>query len=408
MAKSPGLSFFQALQRRQAAPSGSSRPDRPLVWLHATTETEASACRELIERLHEDRDEVRFLLTVMTPAAIVALEESRPPATEFAQLAGDDPAMVDDCRPDVVVWTKTASHPAILARARACGTPLILADAGIPSGHRSLLQRLAGVQRVLLSSFDKVLAGNVESARWLRTLALQAGTVEMLGEMQEGAVALPCNETERDSIARTLAARPVWLAVCCTNEEEPFVLAAHRAALKSAHRLLLILVPDDPAQKPGLGAALAERFEAAGFNAACRSQGGEPEEDVQVYIADTKDEMGLWYRLSPVSFLGRSLGPGDGINPYPAAALGSAVLHGPMVGRHAAGYSRLAAAGAAQLVRDAGELGAEVQRLQSPDKAAMMAHAAWQITSGGSQVIDRLAELLAEALDRQAKSAGGH
>jgi len=403
MAKTPGLAFYLALKRRQSAPKDGPRPDGPLVWLHAATETEAIACLELIERLREDRDELRFLLTVASPSTREAVTESCPPGTEIDLLTGDDPAVADRWRPDAVAWTKSASHPAILSRLQEMGIPMILADAAVPSGPRPLMQRLPGVQRALLSGFDKILARNPDVERWLRAHSLGPDIVEVLGDMQEGTVALPCNEAERDSIARTLAARPVWLAANCTVQEEALVLAAHRAAMRSAHRLLLVVVPDNPT----LGPAMTARFERAGLNAACRSEAGEPEEEIQVYVADIKNELGLWYRLAPISFLGRSLGPGGGVNPYQAAALGSAILHGPEVSRHAAGFSRLARAGAARLVRNAEELGSEVKRLQAPDQAALMAHAAWQLTSGGSQVIDRLAELLSEMLDqRQADQQG--
>jgi 3-deoxy-D-manno-octulosonic-acid transferase len=43
------------------------------------------------------------------------------------------------------------------------------------------------------------------------------------------------------------------------------------------------------------------------------------------YVADTVGELGLFYRLAPVVFMGRSLARGGGQNPLEAAALGAAL-----------------------------------------------------------------------------------
>ena len=60
-----------------------------------------------------------------------------------------------------------------------------------------------------------------------------------------------------------------------------------------------------------------------------RSKNDKILQETQIYIADTLGELGLWYRLSPVSFVGGSLVNVGGHNPFEPAALGSAILHGP-------------------------------------------------------------------------------
>ena len=110
--------------------------------------------------------------------------------------------------------------------------------------------------------------------------------------------------------------------------------------------------------------------------------------------------MGLWYRASPVCFLGSSLGQGHGgSDPYVAAALGSAIIYGPNVGTHLSSYSRLAAVGAARIVRDAAGLSRALAHLLAADQAASMAHAAWQIISEGAETTDTLVAQIQELLD---------
>ncbi|MEO1790348.1 MAG: 3-deoxy-D-manno-octulosonic acid transferase, partial [Pseudomonadota bacterium] len=111
-----------------------------------------------------------------------------------------------------------------------------------------------------------------------------------------------------------------------------------------------------------------------------------------------------WYRLAPITFVGNTLSePGGGHDPYEPAALGSAVVHGPNIGPHEAVFSRMNAVGAARRVGDANALGVAVSELLSPDKAAEMAHRAWQISSEGAEVSDRAMELVAEALEKRGR-----
>ena len=125
-----------------------------------------------------------------------------------------------------------------------------------------------------------------------------------------------------------------------------------------------------------------------------------PEDSTQVLVAEDPGDMGLFYRVAPVSFLGSSLvadhGGGD---PFEAAALGSAVLYGPNVRRFLPAYSRLAATGAARIVNDAVALGTAVSRLIAPDQAATMAHAGWDVVSEGAAQTDRVTDLIIDALD---------
>ncbi|MFX7988791.1 3-deoxy-D-manno-octulosonic acid transferase, partial [Acinetobacter baumannii] len=87
---------------------------------------------------------------------------------------------------------------------------------------------------------------------------------------------------------------------------------------------LTIIAPRHPARAP----EVVESASALGLRSARRSAGGRPHPSVDVYIADTIGELGLFYRLSPLVFLGGSLVPRGGQNPIEPVRLETAVLHG--------------------------------------------------------------------------------
>src|SRR5690606_34411413 len=122
-------------------------------------------------------------------------------------------------------------------------------------------------------------------------------------------------------LAQTIGPRPVWLAAEVPVDELPDVIAAHRQASRTAHRLLLILAPARAEDMEDMAKALRE----AGFRTALRWDGEEPDEEVEVYLAGGPAEIGLWFRLASITYLGGTLTGGATRHPFEAAALGTAI-----------------------------------------------------------------------------------
>ncbi len=256
-----------------------------------------------------------------------------------------------------------------------------------------------GLMRSALAGFRHIGALDETAARAFRKAGAPLSVVAVTGRMEEESAALPCLEAERAALARLFAARPVWFATSLPVEEEAAVLQAHRTGLQQAHRLLLILMPDDPTRAE----AMAERIEASeGWAVALRSRDEEPNPETEVFIVDNPAEYGLWYRLSPVSFLGGSLlGSGALRDPQEAAALGSAILHGPRHGRFGPFFARLAAARAARPVSRPEVLGEALGEVLALERTARLAQSAWTVATDGAEVtestIDRIRNLMDEA-----------
>ncbi|MEM9524657.1 MAG: 3-deoxy-D-manno-octulosonic acid transferase, partial [Pseudomonadota bacterium] len=236
------------------------------------------------------------------------------------------------------------------------------------------------------------------TAHYLERLGLPRDSMRITGTLKESAEALPCDETERDRIARSLRGRPVWLAASTHEGEEVLVARAHRIAMRVSHRLLLIVAPRHPDRGPDIARALSKD----GWSVARRTADEGIEPETEIYVADTVGEMGLWYRLAPISFMGGSFVEIGGHNPFEPAALGSAILHGPHVTNFQDIFERLARVEAARPVGTEKELGESVQKLLSPDRAARMAHAAWEVCSAGADVTDQAVDLILSTLRARA------
>ncbi len=378
--------------------ASAERPEGPVMWLHAASVGESVSLLEMVRRMGEERPELSFLLTTGTVTSAQVLVD-RLPARTVHQFVPLDvrPWMrrfLEHWSPDIAVLAEGEIWPALLHETRARNIPVAMINARMTDRARRRWRYARGAARALLDHVRHVQAQDQATARRLRALGLPEARLEVTGTLKEGSAALPHVEAERVQLAARLRGRPCWLAASTHEGEEALAAEAHRHAMRSWHRLLLIVAPRHPERAAGIVAGLR----AGGWKVAQRSAGEEISAETQIYVADTMGEMGLWYRLSPVSFMGGSLVPVGGHNPFEPAALGSAILHGPHVVNFADIYDRLGAAKATREV-DGDTLGVALAEVLEPDVAARMAHAAWEVCSEGADVTEKAMDLLFAMLD---------
>lgn len=395
MAYSIGLTLYNLSNRREAG-QAHDRPPRPLgrlVWLHAPTAEIARSMAELARRLiDEDGHPVLFTCPAdIAPRA--GMIQTRPPADTPAETR----SFLDHWQPEIILFSEGELRPALLHEATERRLPLLMVAARSPYILRERDGWYPGLTRGLLATFRHVLTIDEASARAFRKAGAPPSVVEVLGKMEEESAALPHLEAEREALARLLATRPVWLAASLPEAEETAAITAHRSALRLAHRLLLVIVPEDPARAEPLAARMEET---EGWTVARRSEEQEPDPETEVYIADNPAEFGLWYRLAPITFMGGSLsGQGCIRDPLEPAALGSAILYGPRPGMFGTTFGRLGAARAARAVGSPTDLAEALGDLLSPDRAARLAQAAWAVTSDGAEVTEHIHGLIRHIMD---------
>ncbi|MEI4260616.1 3-deoxy-D-manno-octulosonic acid transferase [Roseovarius sp. D0-M9] len=411
MARSLSLAAYMALARRgSAAPDDAFEPSEPrpegaVIWGHATSLEHANALVQMIQRLAVARGGAAGvagggLHLLLTTAQGVELPHHKRALTCHQTLRADTAAnaaaFLAHWRPDICLWTGGDLMPALLTSADTAGVPLILVDADATMLERSSWRWLPDMTPALLTRFRRIMARSDGAARHLRSLGVPEDKLSVTGLFQEGAIALPYDEPLREEMATSLRGRPIWLAAMVCHSELEVILTAHRQASRLAHRLFLILVPEDETETEAFRATLRK----GNWRHAVWSQGGMPGEATQVLLADTRGEMGLWYRLATIAFMGNSLLPGmTGSDPNEPAAHGTAIVYGPNVPRYLPSYKRYAGAGGARIVRDAGTLAGALAHLIAADRSATMAHAAWEVATAGAEVTDHILDMLQDMLD---------
>lgn len=394
MVQSLGLTLYTLRSRhaREAAVNRPQRPDGPVVWMHAPKAESVGSLVEMARHLAEE-DSLSVLLTCPHPVPDRPGLIVQPPPVDTI---GDVRGFLDHWRPTIGIHADGELRPALLHEAAERGIPLMLVDGRMPYLLEGLDGWYPGLGRSAVQAYRSILAIDAPAARAFRKAGAAAAVVVLAGRLEQESAAMPCLEAERAALASLLATRPVWLASGLPEAEEAAVIAAHRATLGLVHRLLLIIAPEHAERAPALAGKLSAE---EGWVVAQRALDEEPGRDVEVFITDGMSELGLWYRLAPITFLGGSLaGKGCLRNPMEPAALGSAILCGPRPGVFGAGFGRLGAARAARAVGTAQDLGEALSDLMAPDKVARLAQAAWGVISEGAGATERAVTIARDLL----------
>ena len=340
------------------------RPPGRLLWLHAASVGETVSLLPVLTALSGSG--VTILLTTGTVTSAAVLEQRLPELGlrnrvlhRFVPL--DVPAwaarFLDHWHPDVVGFVESELWPNLLAGCRARGIPMMLINARISAGSLKAWRRAPALARAVLGNFSRIHARGREDADRLR--ALGASGVTSPGDLKFSAPALPAEPAALAQLRWQMGKRPVWVAASTHPGEEAEVAAAHDLIAADHPGLLTIVVP----RHPDRGAALADALQAPR-----RGAGEPPPAGSGIWIADTMGELGLWYRLARVAFVGRSLlAPGGGQNPLEPARLRCPVIVGPYTGNFADPVARLRDADGIVAVTDAASLATAVSALLSDE-----------------------------------------
>jgi len=386
------------------------RPRGPLVWIHGASVGELVSVLPLIARIAERGFNVLVTTGTVTSAE---LAEQRLPAGIIHQFVPlDVPHFVRrflaHWRPDLALFVESDLWPNRIVEAARRRIPMILINGRLSENSFRRWQRLPAAIVNLLQRFDLCLARSSADAE--RLGALGAPRVVTGGDLKLDVPAPSCDPDKLAALRRAIGARPVIAAASTHEGEESAVIDAHARLRADFPGLLTLIAPRHPER----GGRVVELAASAGLNAGLRTQGGLPDANVDVYVANTVGELGLIYRLAPVVFVGGSLVRHGGQNPIEPAKLGVAILHGPHVWNFAELYAaldrNLGSECVENLDRLAARLGALLAQPEARERAAQAAQATVESLGGAlERTLQSLEPYLMQLrLGRRASASANH
>lgn len=317
---------FKRLHERFGC-SKRSRPVGPLIWIHAASVGESISALPLIETLLKKTPDLHILITTNTCTSAEIMKK-RLPKRAFHQFIPFDQLFfinrfLNHWKPQGVLWLESELWPGFLNGVGTRNIPCILINARLSDRSFGRWQRFKFIIRFVLNQFNVCLAQSTDMA--IRLRALGARSVRMPGNLKFASVPLPVNPQDLAHLKNIIGERPLWCAASTHPGEEILIAEVHKKLKNFFPSLLTILIPRHPER----GSAIHEELMDLDLNSQRRSMHQELTAKTEIYLSDTLGELGLFYRLSPVVFLGGSFVPIGGHNPIEPALLGCALIWGP-------------------------------------------------------------------------------
>ncbi|MEM9438086.1 MAG: 3-deoxy-D-manno-octulosonic acid transferase [Pseudomonadota bacterium] len=368
--------------------TGLVRPKGKLLWVHAASVGESLSALALIVRLAE---RCNILVTTGTATSAKLMAQRLPSAVQHQFAPLDAPAPVtrflDHWKPDACLLVESELWPNTLSALHKRGTPTALVNARLSDTSLERWEKRRDSARELLEPFKLILTQTKKLAGALHNLG--APVTRAAQNLKSMAPPLPSDEA-----LIALVPPKSWVAASTHPGEEEIILNAHAILLEHHPDLTLILVPRHPER----GDDVAQLIEKRRWPAPRRSLGKGP--DGPVWLVDTLGELGSLYKASPITFLGGSLVPVGGHNPYEPAQAGAAVISGPHVENFTDAFAEFHVSSAAQSVGNAQDLANKVGNLLShPPLMHVRQEAARKVAAAQSQGLEEIESDLARALD---------
>ena len=373
------------------------RPEGKLFWFHGASVGEAVSMLPLIDRLLKEDPNLSILVTTGTLTSAEIMEKRLPPRAFHQFIPFDVPKyakrLLNHFKPDAALWFESELWPSLLSETHRRKIPLILVNGRISDKSFAMWRKFKFISQEILNCFSCCLGQSEQDKN--RLILLGAKKAACFGNIKYAGQPLPVDEAKLTELKVKINGRKVFL-ISSTHDNEEEQLAAHFAQLKqSVADILIIVVP----RHPHRGAEIQEMLERKGFKTALRSKGGEIGADIDVYIADTIGEMGYWYALSPIVFVGGSLVAHGGQNFMEPARDKCAVLVGPYMHNFVEMMDRAKVAHAVWRMASANDVIEEVIQLFNDDEELKEKQEnAYQWTVKESQVLDGICQALQKEL----------
>lgn len=303
-----------------------SRPKGPIIWFHAASVGESLSILSLIKQLLKLHESFTILVTTTTLSSAHLMEAKLPQRCIHQYIPYDViewvEAFLNHWHPNLALWVESEFWPNLLYQTQKRRIPMILLNASLSDKSYRKWIYIKSFPEHFLNLFKICLAQSQQDLEKLKGLG--AKNVLYSGNLKYASAPLNCDEVELERLKKAVEGRPIWVAASTHPGEEEIILASHALLKQDFPNLVTFLIPRHPERR----AEVKSLIQSQNLEMAQRSQDQPIQRHTEIYLGDTLGELGLFYRLCPVAFVGGSLETTGGHNLIEPAQLECAILHG--------------------------------------------------------------------------------
>jgi 3-deoxy-D-manno-octulosonic-acid transferase len=275
----------------------------------------------------------------------------------------DIPASVDSFlkfwKPKLTVFIESEIWPNLLVSA-AKKNKVILLNARLSDKSYSRWKNNFRTAKFLFSKFTHILPWSLKDGEKLKHF-VGSKKIHYIGNLKFASPAPSARKTEIAQLRKEIGKRPFWLAASTHKGEEQIILTAHDLLKKKFPHLLTIIMPRHPSR----GAEVLEKC--SNRTTVLRSTGQKVSSNTDIYIANTLGEVGLFYNLTDIVFVGGSLIPHGGQNILEPARCNCALITGVHTDNFSEIIDSLKATDAIKIASSAEEIADNVEHFLSSE-----------------------------------------
>ncbi|CAI3939824.1 3-deoxy-D-manno-octulosonic-acid transferase (KdtA) (PDB:2XCI) [Commensalibacter communis] len=303
-----------------------------IIHFHAASVGEVISIFPIITELYKIEPRQKFLVTTgtVTSSQIVQQYFSNDPELskhvqhQFIPL--DVPKWVERFvsfwQPSLSIIVESELWPNLIDAFNKHQVPIALINARLSDRSFTTWHRFQRTAFALLSKFDWIAARSLQDQYNFEKLGVKA---TYLGDIKQIAPKLAFDMQELNCLRELFKNKPIWLAASTHATEEIVIAKAHEALKTKWPELITIIVPRHPERSKEIIEQIGQMPQ--------RSLNQLPDEK-GLWLCDTLGELGLFYRLCDIVFIGNSLdstSKGGGHNPFEPAKLHCAMASGNQI-----------------------------------------------------------------------------
>lgn len=304
--------------------------NRNIVWFHAVSVGEAEALFPLIDYIQNRHPQVKILITTTTPTGSARVKAVLNERVDHVYLPYDIPYCIDrfmrHFKPKLAVVVETEIWPNLFTGCKRRNIPLYLINARLSEKSLRNYQKIRRFIQSVLSQTTLIACQTRDDAERFQALGAFEEHVVSTGNIKfDRTLTQEAYETGQQLKHQQFAEFAVWLAASTHKGEEELLIGVFQNLKPLFPNLLLAIAPRHPERF----AEVKNLCEKNNLKVITRSSRQVCGKGSDIFLIDTMGELGLFYLVSDVAFVGGSLVPIGGHNVLEAVTAGTPAVFGP-------------------------------------------------------------------------------
>ena len=280
----------------------------------------------LIKKLAISYPHINILVTTGTVSAANIIKNKLPKQVIHQYVCVDlyqsVNRFISHWQPNLSIITESELWPNLITiTAKQC--PMILLNARISDRSFRRWSIFSSLAKCMLSKFVLCLPqGKLDAERLAH---LGATNICYIGNLKFSSPPLPVEAESLSHLHPYLKSKIVLVAASTHKNEEEQIGRLHLQLKTKVPNLLTIIAP----RHINRSAEISEQLLNMGCDVKQRSKDEVITADTDIYLADTMGELGIFYSLADIAFIGGSIIAQGGHNPIEAAHFNCAIITGP-------------------------------------------------------------------------------